>query len=109
MNKIKMVLRVFALAVFPGIAFAQNSTNSPYTRYGYGSLADKAFASQRAMGGIGYGLRSPYMINPMNPASYSGIDSLTFMFDMGAMAQVAWFEDKAGKERKINGNVEYIA
>jgi hypothetical protein len=31
------------------------------------------------------------------------------MFDMGAMAQVAWFEDKAGKERKINGNVEYIA
>ncbi|MDR1631606.1 MAG: hypothetical protein LBR97_01765 [Dysgonamonadaceae bacterium] len=109
MNKIKLVLWVVALAILPGIAFTQNSTNSPYTRYGYGSLADKAFASQRAMGGIGYGVRSPYMINPMNPASYSSVDSLTFMFDMGVMAQFAWFEDEINKERKINGNLEYIA
>ena len=104
-----MVLPVVALAIFPSIAFTQNSTNSPYTRYGYGSLADKAFASQRAMGGIGYGVRSPYMINPMNPASYSSIDSLTFMFDMGAMVQFAWLENDGRKERKTNGNVEYIA
>jgi hypothetical protein len=109
MDKIKLVLWAVALVAFPNIAFTQNSTNSPYTRYGYGSLADKAFASQRAMGGIGYGVRSPYMINPMNPASYSGIDSLTFMFDLGAMAQFAWFEDDANKERKLNGNLEYVA
>jgi hypothetical protein len=99
---------VIAWTIIPAIAFTQNNTNSPYTRYGYGSLADKSFTSQRAMGGIGYGLRSPYMINPMNPASYSGIDSLTFMFDMGAMTQFAWFEEGGKKERKLNGNLEYI-
>jgi hypothetical protein len=99
---------VVVLTMTPAIAFTQNNTNSPYTRYGYGSLADKAFTSQRAMGGIGYGVRSPYMINPMNPASYSGIDSLTFMFDMGVMTQVTWFEEEGKRERKLNGNLEYI-
>jgi hypothetical protein len=108
MNKIKLGWLAVALTIIPNITFAQNNTNSPYTRYGYGSLADKAFTSQRAMGGIGYGVRSPYMINPMNPASYSGIDSLTFMFDLGMMAQFAWFDDGVHKERKLNGNLEYI-
>ncbi|MDR3062066.1 MAG: hypothetical protein LBU57_08140 [Dysgonamonadaceae bacterium] len=108
MNKIKLVWLVVALTIIPNIAFTQNNTNSPHTRYGYGSLADKAFTSQRAMGGIGYGVRSSYMINPMNPASYSGVDSLTFMFDLGATAQFAWFNDGISKERKLNGNLEYI-
>jgi len=109
MSKIRLVWVVIALMIIPKIAFTQNNTNSPYTRYGYGSLADKAFASQRAMGGIGYGLRNPSMINPMNPASYSGIDSMTFMFDVGVMAQFSWFQDENNKERRINGNLEYVA
>jgi len=109
MSKIKLVWLVIALMIIPNIAFAQNSASSPYTRYGYGNLADKAFASQRAMGGIGFGLRNPSMINPLNPASYSGIDSLTFMFDLGAMAQFALFRDENNKERKLGGNLEYAA
>jgi len=109
MNKIKFVWAVIALIIIPNVAFTQNNTNSPYTRYGYGSLADNAFASQRAMGGIGYGLRNPFMINPMNPASYSGVDSMTFMFDVGVMAQYSWFQDEYNKERRLNGNLEYIA
>ena len=109
MSKNKLVWVVIALMIIPNIAFTQNNTNSPYTRYGYGSLADKAFASQRAMGGIGYGLRNPLMINPMNPASYSGIDSMTFMFDVGVMGQYSWFQDENNKERRLNGNLEYVA
>lgn len=88
---------------------AQNNTNSPYTRFGYGELADRSFGAGRAMGGIGFGLRSPKQINPMNPASYSGMDSLTFIFDFGASAQLSWFDDKVNKQHNINGNVEYIA
>jgi len=89
--------------------FAQNSTNSPYTRYGYGNLADKSFISQRGMGGIGYGLRNSQMINPMNPASYSSVDSMTFMFDFGVTGQSAWLNEGAEKEQRLNGNLEYIA
>jgi len=109
MHTVKMVFLGAILGMIPGIAFAQNSTNSPYTRYGYGDLADKAFISQRGMGGIGYGLRDAQMINPMNPASFSSVDSMTFMFDMGVSGQVSWLQDSFGKEQKTNGNLEYIA
>ncbi len=90
-------------------AFAQNNTNSPYTRYGYGELGNRSFGAGRAMGGLGYGLRSSKQINPMNPASYSSMDSLTFIFDFGAMAQLSWFDDGTNRQKDTNGNVEYMA
>ena len=90
-------------------AEAQNNTASPYTRFGYGELADRSFGAGRAMGGIGVGLRSPKQINPMNPASYSCMDSLTFIFDFGASLQSATYKDASNKFKKLNGNVEYIA
>ena len=68
---------------------AQNNTNSPYTRFGYGDLGERSFGAGRAMGGVGYGLRSPKQINPMNPASYSCMDSLTFLFDFGVAGQLS--------------------
>ena len=33
--------------LLPGVAIAQNNTNSPYTRYGYGQLADQSFANSK--------------------------------------------------------------
>ena len=105
----KILLIGVILAVTPVIVFAQNATNSPYTRFGYGILADKAFISQRGMGGIGYGLRNSQLINPMNPASFSSVDSMTFMFDFGFTGQMSWFSDALNKERKISGNLEYVA
>ncbi|MDR0843716.1 MAG: hypothetical protein LBN71_00705, partial [Tannerella sp.] len=88
---------------------AQNSTNSPYTRYGYGVIADRSFGAGRAMGGIGYGLRSSRQINPMNPASYSSMDSMTFLFDAGATIQYSSFKDANYSQNDINGNLEYFA
>ena len=88
---------------------AQNSTNSPYTRYGYGELGDHSFGAGRSMGGIGTGLRSSTQINPMNPASYSCMDSMTFLFDFGASFQLSLYNDGTNKQKDLNGNIEYIA
>jgi len=88
---------------------AQNSTNSPYSRYGYGEIANRSFGAGRSMGGIGIGLRSSKQINPLNPASYSCMDSLTFLFDFGATGQYSWYTDGVNKQSDINGNVEYMA
>lgn len=52
--------------------------------YGYGLLRDGANATQRQMGGIGYAMRGCRIINASNPASYASIDSLTFLWDIGA-------------------------
>ena len=108
--------KIINLAVVSGIlsiisipVMAQNSTNSPYTRYGYGDLANRSFGAGRSMGGIGIGLRSPKQINPMNPASYSSMDSMTFLFDFGATAQLSRFDDGVNTQNDVNGNVEYMA
>ena len=88
---------------------AQNSTVSPYSRFGYGVIADRSFGAGRSMGGIGYGLRSSQQINPMNPASYSSMDSLTFLFDVGATLQLSLLNDAANNHRNLNGNLDYMA
>lgn len=102
-----VIISLFILAQLP--LMAQNNTNSPYTRYGYGELADRSFGAGRAMGGIGYGLRSSKQINPLNPASYSSMDSLTFLFDIGVAGQLSWFDDSFNTQKNINGNLEYVA
>ncbi len=90
-------------------AWSQINTASPYTRFGFGEIADRSFGAGRAMGGVGIGLRSPEQINPMNPASYSCMDSLTFIFDFGASLKVSSMKDQSNKYNHVSGNVEYIA
>jgi len=104
-SKISIIIGVLACLQLPLIA----QTTSPYTRYGYGVIADRSFGAGRSMGGIGYGLRSSRQINPMNPASYSSIDSLTFLFDIGATIQYSLLSDETNSHSNISGNVMYIA
>ncbi|OAV74777.1 Outer membrane protein transport protein (OMPP1/FadL/TodX) [Bacteroidales bacterium Barb7] len=104
-----LLFPAFLPDMFQSSLRAQNNTNSPYTRFGFGELSDRSFAGGRAMGGIGIGLRSPKQVNPLNPASYTAMDSLTFIFDFGAHAQLSWFDDGNNKQRNTNGNVEYMA
>ena len=89
----KRLISASILLTVTGLAVAQTSTNSPYTRYGFGQLADQNFGNSKAMGGIAYGLRNGYQINASNPASYTAIDSLTFLFDAGMTLQNANFKD----------------
>ena len=67
----KRLISASILLTVTGLAVAQTSTNSPYTRYGFGQLADQNFGNSKAMGGIAYGLRNGYQINASNPASYT--------------------------------------
>lgn len=87
----------------------QNNTNSPYTRFGYGELVDTNSAEQRAMGGVAYALRNKTMINPANPASYSVVDSTSFMFDLGLTGLLSGFSDSNNNRIfSFTSNLEYI-
>jgi hypothetical protein len=92
-----------------GMMVAQNNTNSPYTRFGYGQLIDTYTAEQRAMGGLAIANRNPSSINAVNPASYTSVDSLTFMFDMGFTGLLSRFSDVSGTNQKFTSNLEYIS
>lgn len=105
----KRLISASIMLTFTGLAMAQTSTNSPYTRYGFGQLADQNFGNSKAMGGIAYGLRNGYQINASNPASYTAIDSLTFLFDAGMTLQNANFKDGSIKTNAKNSSFDYMA
>ncbi len=90
------------------LSFSQNNTVSPYSRYGYGELNDNVAGAHRAMGGVGIGMRGKGVINTMQPASYSAVDSLTFMFDLAASGMYTHYKDALGYRNRGSGNLEYL-
>ncbi len=44
----------------------------------------------------------------MNPASYSAVDSLSFLFDFGLSATYTFGENNL-REARLNSNIEYAA
>ncbi len=79
-------LAAAALLVVPVSAMAQTSSInafSPYSMYGIGELQTPGVVAQRSMGGVGLGMRSTMMVNPLNPAAYSMTPRQGFLFDFG--------------------------
>lgn len=99
---------LFICLSIAGIAFAQNGTTSPYSQFGYGILGDNAIGAQRAMGGVGYALHNNRQINVMNPASYTSMDSLTFLFDIGLTYQNTITREGDLRESRQSGSIDYI-
>ena len=88
-------------------ASAQSGTNSPYSQYGLGVLSEQAQGFNRGMNGLGLGLRQSDQVNMLNPASYSAVDSLTMIFDMGLSGQVTNFKEGNRKLNANNADFEY--
>ena len=105
----KQTVCALLLVMVTGMALAQNNTNSPYTRYGYGDLSDQSFGNSKAMGGIAFGLRNGSQINPLNPASYTAIDSLTFLFEGGVSLQNMNVNSNGEKINAKNSSFDYLA
>lgn len=101
----KLFAILFALLWLP--ALAQN-VNTPYSMYGFGVIGDRATSMQRQMGGVGYALQSGRQINVMNPASYAAIDSLTFLFDIGADLSFIWNREGNNKDHATGGGLDYV-
>ncbi len=104
----KKVAGALLSAAFTISAFAQSGTNSPYSQYGLGLLSDQASGFNRGMNGLGYGFRENDQVNFINPASYSALDSLTFVFDAGISGQLTNFTEKGRKKNARNADLEYV-
>ena len=100
----------FCCFLFHSTVSAQtNISYSPYSLYGYGKLADPASSAQQGMGRIGYGLRNSQLINTLNPAAVSAVDSMTFMFDIGATVRLGRYTDGENTKSKPTAGIEYVA
>lgn len=108
----KLVLKAFfaiAAVMAPLAVSAQTGINSPYSRYGLGTLSDQSVGMGRAMGGVGVGMRRSNTINTLNPASYSSVDTLTFIADFGFSMQNGNFQESDVKVNARNASVDYMA
>lgn len=96
------------LCITLGMSAQNNTERSPYSRFGYGNMASSTTAGGRALGGLGIGLRDSKITNSANPASYTSIDSMTFVLDMGLSARASWLSENGASDRKYLGNLDYI-
>ena len=102
---------IVGLLLFPIMLFAQhnNSTTSPYSRFGLGDLQTRSLGRTSAMGGASLGSRNSLHINMANPASYTAVDSLSFLFEFGANGKFSSYKDGDNKMTANDINFSYLA
>ncbi|MDX1283397.1 MAG: hypothetical protein R3182_00220 [Draconibacterium sp.] len=107
----RVSLFIAGLILFPALLFAQfnNSTTSPYSRYGLGDLQSYSFGRTNAMGGATLASRYGLQINSANPASYTSIDSLNFLFEFGLEGKFASYQTDISSMNSNDVNFKYLA
>ncbi|MBR1653251.1 MAG: hypothetical protein IJ692_07705, partial [Alloprevotella sp.] len=107
-QKIFLALALCLTMSAPSATAQTNGSNSPYSYYGLGLLNDRTSALSSAMGGATTALRGNRDVNVQNPASFSAIDSLTFLFDIGLTLQNANLDEAGRKVNAHNTSVDYV-
>ncbi|MBQ0048662.1 MAG: hypothetical protein KBT12_00255 [Bacteroidales bacterium] len=102
-NKILTILLLLPLTLS-----AQNGSNSSYSRFGLGTLSEQSQTFNRGMGGVAYGLRQGARVNMLNPASYSCLDSLSFIFDVGMTLQYGRLTQNQDRKNTYNATLSNI-
>jgi opacity protein-like surface antigen len=74
----------------------------PYSIYGIGEIIPQGFARNMAMGGTGLALSTPGHLNNLNPASYYGIDSVSFFFDFGFRGNFVKYKTSRNEAQRGN-------
>lgn len=87
--------------------YGQSGTNSPYSQYGLGDLADQGVGFNKGMSGVGLAFRKGNEVNPLNPASYSAIDSLSMILDAGISGQLTHYNENGNRLNAKSGGFDY--
>ena len=95
------------LAAVSTTALAQSGTISPYSQFGLGDLTDQSTGFNKGMNGVGLAFRRGTEVNPLNPASYAAVDSLSMIFDAGLSGQVTNYNENGTKLNAKTGGFDY--
>ncbi len=111
MGKNSKAYLIIGLLLFPAIVFAQfnNNTTSPYSRFGLGDLQSRSLGRTFAMGGASLASRNSLQINTANPASYTAIDSLNFLFEFGVNGKFSNYKSDLTTMSSSDVNFRYFA
>jgi hypothetical protein len=81
-NKL-IIVTFISLFFFAFTATGQKQIDSPYSRFNLGTLERLGSFRSLSMGGVGTAIRDNSSIFFTNPASYSSLDTNSFVFDFG--------------------------
>jgi len=93
------------MLLLTGSILAQKNVDSPFARYGIGNLENRGAFRTLAMGGISSGIRDNLTLNYLTPASYSSIDTASFIFDFGI--DVATIGLKNGPDKYFSTDMNF--
>jgi hypothetical protein len=80
----KLIIIIFiSLFSFAYTANGQKDIDTPYSRFNLGTLETEGSFRSLGMGSVGTAIRDNSSIYFTNPASYSSLDTISFIFDFG--------------------------
>jgi hypothetical protein len=107
-NKLSLIISALVLA-FPSLVYSQEYSVNPYSIFGIGDVNMTDGGRLAGMGGSGMSLRGIRVLNTLNPAALSALDSTTFIFDVAASGKGSRFTSGAVTQSNFNANFTKIA
>ena len=108
MHKIKYIYLV--ISVFVSFAsISQISTNSPYSRFGLGSLSGSVSPQQSALGGASVVYFNSNSINSENPATYSSFQPKSFLLSTALSSSSHRFTTHDKSQRESSTSFSHLA
>jgi hypothetical protein len=104
----KTYILILIILIFKLGSVSSQTTSSPYSIFGLGYLEGNSIGPYKAMGGTSIAFLSDKSINIMNPASYSGLDSLMSIFEVGVFGKYTIFSTSRENQSLVNANLKYI-
>lgn len=88
--------------------FSQNTFPNPYSMFGIGSLYGVNHQQTMAIGGATIGHSSPYFVNNSNPASYSDIDTNSFIIDAALFVKNGSISNQSTSFKYTSGSLGHL-
>jgi hypothetical protein len=107
-KRIRILLVVLFISFFYTGGLHAQVTTSPYSMFGLGIPEEQSTGYSKSMGGTGIGFMSDQYINMQNPASYSGLDSLLTIFEIGVFGKYTNYSTSQESQALVNANLKYI-
>jgi hypothetical protein len=106
-NKL-IIITLISLFSFSFTATGQKLINSPYSRFNIGTLEPAGSFRSLGMGGLETGMRDNNSIFFSNPASYSSLDTSSFVFDFGLDYSKIKLSDGVSKYSSDDMNFDHL-
>ena len=106
-NKLILLFSIFLFSLTI-TSNGQKLINSPYSRFNLGSIEPSGSFRSQGMGGLSISQRDNTSIYFTNPASYSSLDTNSFVFDFGVDYSLSRITDGVSDYSSDDGNFDHM-